>query len=114
MRFPDTSITAPSPVGGASQIAPTGPVPAVAAISGSPAPTVSPPETGGGIGGRPGLHVPPEGIAGEEPERIGEDRRKMCRRIHHLPVILDTRSGLDRRGGARRDKDERTSIDTDV
>lgn len=27
----------------------------------------------------------------------GPDRRRMCRRIHHLPVMLDTRSGVERR-----------------
>ena len=36
---------------------------------------------------------------------IEQDRRKMCRRIYNKPVMLDTRSGKDRRGERRRDKD---------
>ena len=33
------------------------------------------------------------------------DRRKMCRRIYHTPVMLDTRSGKDRRQGSRREEE---------
>lgn len=36
---------------------------------------------------------------------IEQDRRKMCRRIYNKPVMLDTRSGKDRRGESRRDQD---------
>ena len=38
------------------------------------------------------------------------DRRLMCRRIYHKPVILDTRSGKDRRAQSRRDEDIATHI----
>lgn len=34
-----------------------------------------------------------------------EERRKQCRRVSHEPVTLDTRSGHDRRGEARREGD---------
>jgi hypothetical protein len=43
-------------------------------------------------------------------ERIEQDRRKMCRRIYNVPVMLDTRSGTDRRGESRRDVDIATHI----
>lgn len=43
-----------------------------------------------------------------------EDRRLMCRRIYHLPVLLDTRSGEDRRRHARRDDDPVTGVDKEV
>jgi hypothetical protein len=32
-----------------------------------------------------------------KPVYSGENRRKLCRRIHNLPVLLDTRSGEERR-----------------
>ncbi len=31
------------------------------------------------------------------PPYAGEDRRMLCRRIYHVPVLLDTRSGEERR-----------------
>ena len=48
----------------------------------------------------------------EQAPKKGEapDRRKMCRRIYHKPVILDTRSGKDRRAQSRRDEDIATHI----
>lgn len=42
--------------------------------------------------------------------REGDDRRKMCRRIYHLPVLLDTRSGEERRKEVRRDDDIATHL----
>ncbi|MDO8989772.1 MAG: hypothetical protein Q7U91_09065 [Sideroxyarcus sp.] len=30
-------------------------------------------------------------------EHPGEDRRKICRRVSHLPVLVELRSGIDRR-----------------
>lgn len=43
--------------------------------------------------------------------RVGEDRRKMDRRVSNQPVLVDTRSGLDRRKGKRRDDDPTTRVD---
>lgn len=43
-------------------------------------------------------------------ERAENDRRKMCRRIYHLPVLLDTRSGEERRKANRRRGDPLTHI----
>lgn len=47
-------------------------------------------------------------------ERAENDRRKMCRRIYHIPVMLDTRSGLDRRQEVRRPDDPLTHIAQEV
>jgi hypothetical protein len=47
-------------------------------------------------------------------ERLSEDRRKMCRRIYHLPVMLDTRSGIERRKENRRDSDPVAHMDREV
>jgi hypothetical protein len=46
--------------------------------------------------------------------REGEDRRRLCRRVVHVPVLLDTRSGEDRRRHARRDDDPVTGVDKEV
>lgn len=43
--------------------------------------------------------------------REQEDRRTMDRRVQNQPVTVDTRSGLDRRKGKRRDDDPTTRID---
>lgn len=43
-------------------------------------------------------------------EREENERRKMCRRIYHLPVLLDTRSGEERRKETRRLGDKSTHI----
>jgi hypothetical protein len=50
----------------------------------------------------------------EERPRELEDRRKMCRRIYHVPVLLDTRSGEERRRSERRELDEVTHIDQEI
>ncbi|MDD5366540.1 MAG: hypothetical protein PHR30_14480 [Gallionellaceae bacterium] len=47
-------------------------------------------------------------------ERGDNDRRMMCRRIYHIPVMLDTRSGLERRKEARRPDDRLTHIEREV
>lgn len=36
----------------------------------------------------------------ESPPYSGEERRTYCRRIYHMEVLLDTRSGLERRKAA--------------
>jgi hypothetical protein len=40
-----------------------------------------------------------------------EDRRKICRRVSHLPVLEELRSGVDRRHHHLRDGDEVEHID---
>lgn len=65
----------------------------------------------------PPLHKPPEQVEVErqpDVERLGEDRRKMCRRIYHFPVLLDTRSGIERRKESRRDGDPVAHMDREV
>lgn len=37
--------------------------------------------------------------------RVGEDRRRQCRRVLRMPVLLDTRAGGDRRKQTRRQED---------
>lgn len=70
------------------------------------------------VGGSP-AHVG-GGSVTEEPERHpyhdrdGVDRRKMCRRIYHIPVMLDTRSGDDRRKDTRRPDDVPTHMDREI
>lgn len=56
---------------------------------------------------------PPQEQAQRPPavERRAEDRRKMDRRISNQPVLVDTRSGLDRRKNKRREDDPTTRID---
>ena len=54
---------------------------------------------------------------GERPpflEREREERRLMCRRIYHIPVMLDTRTGEDRRKETRRPDDVVTHMDREV
>jgi hypothetical protein len=46
--------------------------------------------------------------------REGEDRRRLCRRITHVPALLDTRSGEDRRHRARREDDPIIGVDKEV
>jgi hypothetical protein len=54
------------------------------------------------------------GARHEDLLRVGEDRRVLCRRIYHLPVLLDTRSGEDRRKETRRPDDVATHIAEDI
>ena len=114
MRFPDSQITGPASVGNAGAIAPVTPLPAVAAVSASAAAPVVHSESARGVVEHDAAHAQPSSGEEEGPGRLGEDRRKYCRRIHNLPVLLDTLSGLDRRGPARRDEDEVAGIDMDA
>lgn len=52
----------------------------------------------------------------QEHRRLAElpDRRKVCRRIHKQAVLLDSRSGSDRRHGHSRDTDAVEHIDIKV
>ena len=60
---------------------------------------------------RPNIRAPNMRRAVPRPESvIDQDRRKMCRRIYNKPVMLDTRSGKDRRGERRREVDIATNI----
>lgn len=51
----------------------------------------------GGAPGQAGARPRPQAEAAQEHLYQGENRRLMCRRIYHIPVLLDTRSGEDRR-----------------
>jgi hypothetical protein len=72
----------------------------------------------------PHAHVPEEEeaeraagsrVTGQPGERReGEERRRLCRRITHVPALLDTRSGEDRRHQARRDDDPIIGVDKEV
>lgn len=55
-----------------------------------------------------------EGELSRFAERQGEDRRKVSRRLHQVPVMLDTRGGRDRRKDARRDGDVLSHLDKEV
>lgn len=55
-------------------------------------------------------HLPEE----SEKRREGEERRQVCRRISNAPVLLDTRSGDDRRHRARREDDPIIGVDKEV
>jgi hypothetical protein len=52
----------------------------------------------------------------QEHRRLAElpDRRKICRRVHKQVVLLDSRSGSDRRHGHSRDTDAVDHIDIKV
>jgi hypothetical protein len=69
-----------------------------------------------GGGGRAPVGYPPAPIERRKGgiRRQGADRRLVCRRLAHTPVLLDTRAG-DRRHGARRE-DEKvvTAIDVEA
>lgn len=47
----------------------------------------------------------PRSVETRSDKEVAPDRRMMCRRIYHLPVMLDTRSGTDRRQHSRRDEE---------
>lgn len=98
MRFTDTTPTTIAPVTNRHEITPKSPL--------NPAHKVGPgfPETMEGLvgeeqhqaqggAGAPHAEPPPPDVSAYQ----GEDRRKMCRRIHNIPVLLDTRSGEERR-----------------
>lgn len=97
MRFTDTTPPTIAPVTNRHEITPRAPL--------NPAHKVVPgfPETMEGLVGE-GQHQA-HGEAGaphtepspEVPVYQGEDRRKVCRRVHNIPVLLDTRSGEERR-----------------
>lgn len=96
MRYADTHLPPLPPVTDPTEVTPKAPV--------SPARKVAPgfpeklAEQGGQFDGHhAALESPAEPPHQEAPPYTGEERRKMCRRIYHIPVILDTRSGLERR-----------------
>lgn len=97
MHFPDTNLPPLPPVTDPTDITPKAPV--------SLARKVAPgfPEKLAEQGGPPAGHheaQPETSVEPTQPEAApytGEDRRKMCRRIYHIPVMLDTRSGVERR-----------------
>lgn len=104
MRFPNDTIPAATPAVDATEVAPKAAIRPVRPVGvGTRAASV---QVGGGPVPEVGAHV--------EVVREQEDRRKMCRRIYHIPVLLDTRSGEERRKSERRDMDEVTHIDKEI
>ena len=96
MHFPDSTLPPLPPVTDRTEISPkarSGPTRKV--VPGFPE---SPAEGGGQ---HPHEHPseahPLEPHHDEAVPYAGENRRKICRRIYHIPVLLDTRSGEERR-----------------
>lgn len=63
-----------------------------------------------------GQHEPPVRENPQLPEHRndGEDRRKMCRRVKKQAVLMELRTGVDRRRRNLRDTDTREHIDEQV
>lgn len=74
------------------------------------------PPTPGTTRGAPTQPEAPEEAAAprDAVERSGEDRRQFQRRRDRWPVLLDTRTGADRRRQSRRDQDEEVTGSIDV
>jgi len=47
-------------------------------------------------------------------ERLAGEQRKFCRRIEHLPVLIELRSGIERRQRQQRDDDPTEHVDERV
>jgi hypothetical protein len=95
MHFPDSKLPPLAPVTDRTEITPKSPI--------SPTRKVVPGfqdvlDEGGGQ-----FHHPHQAdtvapaVSHEVQPYAGADRRMMCRRIRHVPVLLDTRSGEERR-----------------
>jgi hypothetical protein len=97
MHFPDSILPPLSPVTDPTEVTPKAPVsPVRRVVPGFPealaeqgVPTRQHHEAGAETAAEPPHQ--------EAAPYTGEDRRKMCRRIYHIPVMLDTRSGEERR-----------------
>jgi len=64
-------------------------------------------------------HVQPEllpepGAANPHAQTFQEDRRSCCRRVTHLPILEEFRSGVDRRRRNQRRGDETEHVDVKV
>ena len=59
-----------------------------------------------------GAYVPP--VKHEERREVMEERRKACRRVSHQPVLLELRSGVERRHHNLREGDIVEHIDEKV
>ncbi|HEX5364317.1 MAG TPA: hypothetical protein VFW59_08595 [Gallionella sp.] len=59
------------------------------------------------------VHEPPEvERRHDRPEQV--ERRKYCRRVQHRPVLVEFRSGLDRRHRSQREGDPTEHVDIEV
>ena len=58
-------------------------------------------------------HMPQESERRHDPHLQGE-RRVYCRRVQHLPVLVEFRSGLDRRHHSQREGDRVEHVDIEV
>lgn len=97
MHFPDSKLPPLPPVTDRTEVTPKAPVsPVRKVVPGFPEALAEQ-----GVPTRQHNETEPE-TATESPHQeaapySGEDRRKLCRRIQHIPVMLDTRSGEERR-----------------
>jgi hypothetical protein len=95
MQFPDSKLPPVFSATNPTEITPKTPI--------SPARKVVPgfqetlAESGGQPQGRHEAESATESPQQNAPPYTGPDRRMMCRRICNIPVILDTRSGEERR-----------------
>ncbi|NCS64581.1 MAG: hypothetical protein GW787_00240 [Betaproteobacteria bacterium] len=95
MHFPDSKLPPVVPATDRVEVTPKAPI--------APTRKVTPgfQETLAGGGGPPPGYHGTEPVAKTSGEPVapysGQDRRAMCRRIYHVAVLLDTRSGVERR-----------------
>lgn len=104
MRFPNDTVPTVVPLVDATEISPKTAV--------SPVRRVGDGTRGSSV--QIGGHHAVDEAQREFYDREENDRRMMCRRIYHIPVMLDTRSGLERRKEARRPDDRLTHIAREV
>lgn len=95
MHFPDSKLPPVVPATDRVEVTPKAPI--------APTRKVTPgfQETLASSGGQPRDYRGTEAVAKvtdhEALPYSGQDRRAMCRRIYHVAVLLDTRSGVERR-----------------
>lgn len=107
MRFPNETIPGPVAAVDTTEIGPKAAVDAVRRI-GAGSRGISAQAGGGHRVDRAGEEERPIYL------REDEDRRKICRRTQQIPVMLDTRSGLERRKEVRRPEDILEHMDREV
>jgi hypothetical protein len=95
MHFPDSKLPPVVPATDRAEITPKAPIrPARKVVPGFPEAMA---ESGEQPPTKHEAAAEPEEQRPEPPPYAGEDRRLMCRRIYHVPVLLDTRTGEERR-----------------
>ncbi len=95
MHFPDSRLPPVAPATDRVEVTPKAPI--------TPTRKVTPgfQETLASGGGPPRDYRGTEAVAKATDDEVlpysGQERRAMCRRIYHIAVLLDTRSGVERR-----------------